>query len=99
MTPQTAKGVGLTAARRINAQDLPCMRVAEREGVVTKPGDKVTFSHPTYGLSGHQRTAFRHLKLFGTYTVKYLVVNAFSSSVEFEEVPGVWFNHVLFSNV
>ena len=62
------------------------------------PGTKVRFSFPTHGYDHHQELAKEHLKEGEVYTVRDTDVGDSSSKVCFDEIPGVWFNTVLFSD-
>lgn len=93
---QRFKKAALQAATRINCDG---MRLGERHGGRTQPGEKVKFAFPRNGLSTHQSHVKRFLKVGGIYTVKTLEVDGFSSRVKFEECPDEWFNTVFFTNV
>jgi hypothetical protein len=70
----------------------------ETMDIYTEKGSLVTFDHPANGHVHEHQYATEHLKLGETYTVKNIIIEDWSSTVEFEEVPGKEFNTVMFSS-
>ncbi|MDO8558373.1 MAG: hypothetical protein Q7S09_04280 [bacterium] len=66
--------------------------------IYAKPGSRVVFSHPNNGYPGDQKNAQRHLQVGHTYTVERTEVHSFSTRVFLQEVPGTFFNSVLFED-
>ncbi len=64
----------------------------------TRPGEKVIFHHPRNGQSGDIATGKKHLKMGQEYTVNYMNVYEYSSTVYLVEFPGIGFNSVQFVN-
>lgn len=57
------------------------------------------FAHPDYGLELEGRQATELLTVGEVYTVNGIQVGQSSSYLNFREVPGEWFNTVLFEGV
>lgn len=63
--------------------------------IYSKPGDRIVFM----GRNGYEyqlQEAKLVLSIGGTYTIKRINVENWSSSVELLELPGKWFNTVMF---
>lgn len=67
--------------------------------IYTRVGSKIKFSFPDNGYQGDQTHAANHLTEGHTYTVRRIDVGRSSSRVNVTEIPGAWFNTVMFSNV
>lgn len=64
-----------------------------------KRGDKVVYCYTENGYEHDRKECEKHLELEKIYTVYATVVYDWSSTVEFEEIPGVKFNTVMFRDV
>jgi hypothetical protein len=64
--------------------------------IYSPPGTKVIFDCYE-GTASDMQVAYCYLTVNHTYTVKDIEVDIFTSRVELEEFPGVWFNTCLFS--
>lgn len=67
--------------------------------IYSETGTKIIYSFPENGRDFDQKKAQRYLKVNGVYTVLKTVVRQSSTEVYLEEVYGVAFNSVNFSNV
>ena len=63
----------------------------------SKPGDRVVFMGRN-GYNYELEEAKRCLSIGGTYTIKRIDVHNWSSSIELLEIPGKYFNTVMFRN-
>ena len=63
--------------------------------IYSEVGTRIVYTG-TNGYDGDREQANRCLSIGGTYTVKKIDVEAWSSSVELLEVPGKYFNTVMF---
>ncbi len=61
------------------------------------PGTKIVFRFPKSGSKGEQKRAQKYLKIGGVYTVKKVEIGNWHSNVYLEEVPGIAFNTVFFT--
>lgn len=69
----------------------------ESMNIYTIPGTRIVYM----GRNGYEcdrEQANVCLSIGGTYTVKYIDIDCSSSRVELEEVPGKYFNTVMFRN-
>lgn len=64
----------------------------------TKPGDSIVYANPTSGHSWDQRLAKKHLQLGGTYIVKEVIMEDFSTKVILDGLQGEIFNSVMFDD-
>lgn len=64
--------------------------------IYTLVGSKVEYTMPENGYELGYREG---LEVGKTYTVASIDVGGWTSRVVFEELPGKWFNTVMFSNV
>lgn len=67
--------------------------------IYAAPGSKVRYTHPLAGYLPDQKQATKHLTVAAEYTVDRTVVGDFSTKVSLVEVPGEWFNSVMFESV
>lgn len=67
--------------------------------IYSEPGTKIIYSFPENGRDLDQKKAGMYLEVNGVYTVLKTVVRQSSTEVYLEEVYGVAFNSVNFSNV
>ena len=65
--------------------------------IYSPPGTKVIFAHPDSGTTYDQEKSQKHLTEEIVYTVKKTEVQSFKSDVILEEIPGIKFNTVMFS--
>lgn len=70
-----------------------------REAIFCKHGDKVTFSHPDYGLECDKEQARDYLAVGAAYTVDEIHVGRSRTEIWLLEVPEVSFNSVLFERI
>lgn len=61
-------------------------------------GTRIRFAFPENGYEYDQRKAAKYLEVGEVYTVEGARVESFSSAVRVQEVPGHWFNTVLFED-
>jgi hypothetical protein len=66
--------------------------------IYAQHGDRAAFKNPTNGLEGDQQKALKHLTVDEIYTVDRTVVHNWHTDVFLVEVPGVYFNSVLFED-
>lgn len=62
-------------------------------------GTKVAYLNKEAGYPYDQEEARRHLTLEGIYTVERTVIHNFTTDVYLKELPGLFFNSVLFSEI
>ena len=74
----------------LETEQIPSMDLTEKEG------DQVRYFFPDSGYVGDQFHAGQHLKVGNVYTVKHVDVGSSSSTVTLKELPGLFFNTVLF---
>ena len=65
--------------------------------IYSEPGTKVKFSFPENGRDWDQEKTKKHLDVNGIYTVLRTVVHHSTTDVYLEEVYGIAFNSVNFS--
>lgn len=66
--------------------------------IYAKPGTKVRYT-ATGGYDGDRQLATKHIEEGAVLTVKEIDVGNFMSYVEFEEIPGINFNTVMFEEI
>lgn len=64
--------------------------------IYAKKGHKVIFKYPDNGYTPDQEQAKKYLKVGETYTVNKTEVHSSTADVELIEIPGQYFNSVLF---
>lgn len=66
--------------------------------IYSQKGDRVIYNNPRNGYQHDQNKAAKYLTVGQTYTVAHTLVDSFSTTVWLNEVTGVGFNSVLFSD-
>lgn len=67
--------------------------------IETMVGNEVRYAFPQNGYPFDQELASQHLKLGQVYFLTGIKVRSFSTIIQLEGFPGVWFNSCLFENV
>jgi len=66
--------------------------------IYSEQGTKVRFLNE-HGYDNQREEARKLLKSFNVLTVKNIIIESWSSSVEFEELPNKYFNTVMFEEI
>lgn len=66
--------------------------------IFSEPGTRVIFDRPNNGTKYDKDNCAEFLALGAFYTIEKTEVGDYSTRVFLREIPGRWFNSVMFSN-
>jgi hypothetical protein len=104
---ETGKGVDATLKRDYSQLQVEVKTTQLRRkdelpqtmDIYSKWGSKIRYDFVGNGHPHDQETAKKHLHPGQVYTLSEARIGGSSTSIKVVEVPGVWFNSVMFSNV